>query len=74
MLQRGLEPMGKVKASHVAGVFVLIFFAIAAIAVWIPTILRSTEVQAYLLFLFIGGCLAYFYWYEWPKRKVQFPR
>ena len=66
--------MGKVKASYVAGVFVLIFFATAAIAILLPTIFMSTEAQASLLFLFLGGCLAYFNWYEWPKRKVQFPK
>ncbi len=44
------------------------------IASFMPIISRSVALQEALIFLFIAGCLGYFFIYEWPKRKLIFPK
>jgi hypothetical protein len=66
--------MGKGSISRIIGTFIVFFLLVAVISAFIPTILRSVEPQVALLFLFIGGCLGYFFLYEWPKRKFMYPK
>jgi hypothetical protein len=44
------------------------------IAALIPMIMRSVALQVALAFLIIAGCLGYFFIYDWPKRKLSFPK
>ena len=39
-----------------------------------PIILRSEPLQVALISLFIAVCLGYFFIYDWPKRKLIFPK
>jgi len=44
------------------------------IASFIPTIMGSVALQVALILLFMAGGLGYFFIYEWPKRKLIFPK
>jgi hypothetical protein len=56
------------------GAFLLFFLAFVVIASFLPIIMRSEALQVALGLLFIAGCLGYFLIYDWPKRKLIFPK
>ena len=70
----GWPALERLTVWHVLGVYFLIFVLYAILVMFIPTIVRSPTIQVILLFMFIAGCLGYFIIYDWPKRKLVYPK